>query len=109
VIIHDFISPVQEPVTAITDTKLISINPNPISNNADVNFSISNNASVRIDVIDALGNIVAQIDNGQYIPGAYTIQWTARDNAGNELPSGSYTCRLVSGSVTSAIPMVIVK
>lgn len=101
---YDWISGVDEQPIAGFETGIKSISPNPFDDNTNINFEIAVSSKVKIEVIDQLGNIVSLVADKDYAPGQYTINWNA-----NNLSSGTYTCRMIAGSVTSAYKMVIVK
>ncbi len=100
---YDWTSGVEQPITGF-ETGIKSISPNPFDNNTNINFEIANTSKVRMEVIDQLGNVVASIIDAEYAPGQYSLNWNAKN-----LASGTYTCRMIAGSVTSAYNMVIVK
>jgi len=100
---YDWISGVEQPISGF-ETGIKSISPNPFDNNTNINFEIANTSKVKMEVIDQLGNVVASIIDAEYAPGQYSLNWNAKN-----LASGTYTCRMVAGSVTSAYNMVIVK
>jgi flagellar hook assembly protein FlgD len=62
-----------------------------------------------MEVLDVLGNVVAIAADGIYKPGMNTILWSAKDLNGQDLSSGTYTCRMTAGSSVSTYKMVIVK
>ncbi|NLO19778.1 MAG: T9SS type A sorting domain-containing protein [Ignavibacteria bacterium] len=103
VIYYDWTSSVDQPIAGL-ETAITSISPNPFDGNTNIHFEIGKSSKVRIEVVDQLGNVVALISDADYTPGQYTINWNAKD-----LSSGTYTCRMVAGSVTSAYKMIIVK
>ncbi len=108
IILHDWAS--DAPISGLpNETGIISVSPNPFSKYTQVQFGLINNGRVKLDVIDALGNVVAVIADADYEAGQYTVNWNAVDRAGNDLPNGAYTCRMTIGTTTSIYKMVIVK
>jgi photosystem II stability/assembly factor-like uncharacterized protein len=101
VILYDWSSDAPNPTTYTSGIE--SIVPNPVVSSAAITFALNNNTRVALDIIDQLGNVVAQVTNAPYTAGEYTINWF------NNLPSGTYTCRMVAGAVTSTYQLVIVK
>jgi hypothetical protein len=109
-ILFDWASPVAPIAGLPNEAKIVSVSPNPYSGGtAMIQFGIPKESKVDVDIIDALGNVVARVAGGSYGAGYHNLEWNGRDINGNELPSGHYTTRLVSNGVTSAYPMVIVK
>ena len=79
---------------------LIAVNvfPNPFKNNTTFHYKVSQNAvNVRIDVVDAVGRLVATVDEGSRNTGDYYTAFTMP--AG--LQSGTYFARLVVDGVRS--------
>jgi photosystem II stability/assembly factor-like uncharacterized protein len=92
-----------------TQTMITSATPNPFVENTNIFFDVANEGNVRIDVVNALGQIVNVLNTQYYYPGRYNMSWNGRDMNGNFLSNGTYTIRLVSGSVTSTFNVVIIK
>lgn len=67
----------------------ISINPNPITNSANIEFSLENASDVMISVYDLLGKKVMEINSGQLFGGSHSINLSA-----SELDSGIYFVKL---------------
>ncbi|MBI5325425.1 MAG: T9SS type A sorting domain-containing protein, partial [Ignavibacteriae bacterium] len=108
IIVHDWTSDVKDVDNNLT-TGISSVSPNPMARTTEIKFNVAQKSNVRLEVIDELGKVVSVIADGEFTPGPYSRNWDARDNSGHELSSGTYTCRLVAGSVTSTEQIVIVK
>ncbi len=67
----------------------ISIHPNPVTNNANIEFSLFKNSNVNIAVFDILGKNVMSIYNGEMSSGSQNIKMNA-----NELNNGVYFVRI---------------
>ncbi len=93
----------------VTETKITSVSPNPVTSASNINFTLSNSTNVTMEVYDNLGNKVSTIIDAPYNTGIYNYEWNARDMKGTTLPSGTYTLRLVAGESVSNFPVVIVK
>ncbi len=99
-----------EPVTTeIPDKFSIKQNyPNPFNPVTRIDFDIpaitGTQQDVSIKVYDILGNETAVIVNGKLSPGSYKYEWDA-----SAYPSGVYFCKLVSGSYTNTIKMILTK
>lgn len=73
----------------LSKTPLISVQPNPTSGNADIIVSLPNDEYISLALVDMLGREVAQVGNGIYKRGKYTIPFHAEF-----LASGQYICVL---------------
>lgn len=102
-IVHDWVSAVETPETPVFG--IVSVNPNPISTNAKIIFGLTESGNTKIELVDALGNVVATIVNGYYGAGQYTENWQIT----NEIASGVYFLRLTNGSKTYNYPVNVVK
>jgi hypothetical protein len=108
VIFYDVASSVNTGINAVS-TGLTNVNPNPVSDATQIEFAVLQSATVSIDVIDNLGNVVAKVVDGEYAPGTYTMDWNGTDLKGTQLPNGTYTVRMVAGAEVSSQRVVIVK
>lgn len=93
----------------ITAFGITNVTPNPVTNNSVITFNLLRPEQVRIDVVDAIGNVVMTLEDRYLTGGVYTINWNAVDQAGRTLPSGTYTIRMVAGNETSTYPVVVVR
>lgn len=108
-IICDWQSDVATPVDGNVEFGIQSVSPNPFANSTNIKFGLTASTKVKIDVSDALGNVVAVLTDADYTPGSYQLLWNGRDRAGNLLPSGTYTIRMFANGLTSTYPVVLVK
>lgn len=59
---------------------------------ADITFSTAEQALVgTITITDENGTVVRSLSVGSLKPGSNAIHWDGKDNAGNDVPSGSYS------------------
>ncbi|NUO80556.1 hypothetical protein HUU05_10800 [candidate division KSB1 bacterium] len=67
--------------------------------------------SVKVEVViyNLQGQIVKRLFSGQQAPGAYTLTWDGRDDAGALVTAGSYHYRMSAGSYVEKRKLVIVK
>jgi hypothetical protein len=86
----------------------LSMSPNPAAGMAQISYSIKGNQPqlIRISVVDALGNEVQQIMNGQQMPGNHSISFDA-----SNLSSGAYRMimRGMNGMGGVQIPVMIIR
>lgn len=69
---------------------------NPIANQVTVNFKLSKNSHVSIKVMDALGNEVLALHNGDLDAGTQNLNF----DSSAKLKEGIYFVRVMSGSET---------
>jgi predicted outer membrane repeat protein len=99
---------VNEPVAGYS-TQIQNVNPNPMNSLTNIYFSSSYRQNIKIEIVDALGQVVKVLTDESYGPNNYQLQWDGKDSRGNDCSSGSYTCRMVAGTVVTSTPIVIVK
>ena len=65
--------------------------PNPFNPSTTYFFELRDPAPVRLDVLDARGRVVRRLlDGEEQAAGRHEIRWDGRDDAGRDLPSGTY-------------------
>ena len=72
--------------------------PNPFNPTTNISFSIPMQLDVRINIYNIMGQLVANISQGEMNAGTYNIQWNGTDQGGNMLPSGLYFYELEAGN-----------
>jgi hypothetical protein len=70
--------------------------PNPFNPSTRIRYGVPEDSRVRIVIHNMLGNIVAELVNGQRSKGTYELQWHA-----DYLPSGVYLIRMNAESTES--------
>ena len=71
--------------------------PNPFNPSTRIRFGLPEQSRIKLDIHNMLGNVVAELINGDRAKGFYELQWHA-DN----LPSGVYLIRMYAESLESA-------
>jgi len=77
--------------------EIVSIRPNPFNPAAEIAYAIpasSEPSDVRLSVLNALGQRVRVLVDGEASPGVHRASWDGRDQAGREVASGVYFCEL---------------
>ncbi len=78
--------------------------PNPFNPSTSISFDVPSTANVRIEVYNTLGQLVAELLNGEVTPGRHTVSFDA-----SGLPSGLYMVRMQSGEFMATRKMNLVK
>ena len=82
--------------------------PNPFNPSTTIQYDLAKPSDIRLTVYDIRGRCMYRLKKHQ-APGAYQIEWDARDLSGRPLPGGVYVCRLEAGEYTAVRKMVVVK
>lgn len=78
--------------------------PNPFNGSTKIEYSITKQEYVKIDIIDVNGRIVNTISSGYQSPGMFQLVYSP-----HEIPSGSYFIRLVAGQESMIKRMIYLK
>jgi hypothetical protein len=71
-----------------------SIYPNPFNESVNMQFNISGNASVSMNIHNMTGQVVYQVPAKSYGPGQYAFTWNGTNGNGFSLPGGMYMATL---------------
>jgi flagellar hook assembly protein FlgD len=82
--------------------------PNPFRETTDVRLTLPRAEALTVTVHDGAGRLVrALVRDARFEPGIRSIAWDGRDDAGAEVRSGVYFCRVTSERGTRMTPMVL--
>lgn len=83
--------------------------PNPFNPSTTISFDIAKTVSVKVTILNIMGQEVATIFDDVAFPGEYHIIWNGKDNEGNIAASGVYFCRLRTDSACQTRKMMLIK
>jgi subtilisin family serine protease len=85
-------------MTPPTAFKLVRSCPNPFNPTTRITFeyALPQPANVTIKIFNVLGQEVRTVINAQQGAGKPTVLWNAKNDSGNELPSGVYFARFTA-------------
>jgi len=109
VIMHDWVSSVEDLGLEASATRINSVAPNPVNDNSTIEFEVLHSSTVTLQVVDMLGNVITTLVNDDLKSGKYNVNWNATNANGNKLANGQYMLRLVAGNATNTYPVVVVK
>jgi hypothetical protein len=72
--------------------------PNPFGPATSLSFSLASRERVSIEVYDVSGRRVATLIDKDIEPGVSSVRWDGRDEAGEEVASGTYFARMAAGT-----------
>jgi hypothetical protein len=86
-----------EPVQIVPLTlELQSPYPNPFNPETVIPYSVNAVADVELAIYNALGQKIRTLVQGRAAPGSYSVVWNGADDAGNQVGTGVYYCRMLS-------------
>jgi len=83
--------------------------PNPFNPETVIRYNLQESASVRLILFDMRGRPIRTLVDGYQGAGRYEVQWDGRDDKNQEVPSGTYIGRLISGESVESIKMIKAK
>lgn len=83
--------------------------PNPFNPSTQIDYTLSDDARVRLDIYNVAGRRVRTLAQGPAQAGPHTARWDGRDDHGAALPSGVYFYCLSTPRGTKTRTMVLVR
>jgi hypothetical protein len=83
--------------------------PNPCNPNTTIPYSIKGGGRVTLTIYDVAGRMVRRLVDEKAVPGLYRAAWDGTNGNGNQVASGVYFCKLVTGEYVSTKKLVMVK
>ena len=71
--------------------------PNPFNGTTTIAYSIAARSAVDIRIYDTAGRLVSVLERATRGPGRYEVVWRGVDDAGSDVASGVYYCRIDAG------------
>ena len=72
--------------------------PNPVKENLNINFDITNSGKIDLAVYNLLGEQIRIITDSFKFEGPYSFNWDGRTETGLKVPAGLYFIRLHAGN-----------
>lgn len=92
-----------------SEFKLEQNYPNPFNSETRINYSITSEQNVRLEVFDMLGRSVKKIIDGRFLPGKYSAVWNGTDNSGKMVSSGIYFYRMITETEIQSRKMILLE
>ncbi len=89
--------------------KLLQNFPNPFNPQTRIEYSITENTHVNLDVYNVLGQHVIRLIDREQSAGYYSVQWDGTDAMGHSVGNGIYFYRLTTDSFESVKKMVLAR
>jgi hypothetical protein len=83
--------------------------PNPFNPATAIGYQLPAAAQVRLEIYDLLGQKVRVLAAGVEAAGFHQVVWDGRDEAGREVASGTYLCRLQAGAQVAARRLLLLR
>ncbi|MCX6258726.1 MAG: T9SS type A sorting domain-containing protein, partial [Bacteroidia bacterium] len=83
--------------------------PNPFNNECNIDFSISEDENISLDIYNSLGEKLATLAHGLTAAGKYSVKWDGKVNSEFKASSGIYYCKLITGNNIYSKKLVLMK
>ncbi len=90
-------------------TQLQTAFPNPFNPSTSLRYSLKEAGKVRLEIYNLKGQLIRRFEHEHQHPGYYQQVWDGKDAAGNNVTSGVYIYRMVTGKYSSSRKMVLSK
>lgn len=81
--------------------------PNPFKLSTKISINLPQADYVEVAIFDMMGRKIQILEERHKEKGIYTIEWNARDENGNKLPSGLYTAQINTSNRISNTKMLL--
>jgi len=83
--------------------------PNPFNPATTIPFHLEKSASIKLSVINLMGQTVRTLSEGRLAAGDHLMQWDGRNDAGQIVPTGAYLMRLENGKRSQIKRLMMIK
>ncbi len=106
---HPSATTVKEDGTIPTSFALYQNYPNPFNPSTKITFDISQAGNVKIDIYNALGQLIKVLADNEFNQGRYVVVWNGANDFGKRVSSGMYIYRLIAGDYVKSRRMILMK
>jgi len=83
--------------------------PNPFNPETTIEYYLPHISQVSLEIFDVVGQRTRSLSKGEKIAGLHQVKWDGRDEAGNDVASGIYVCRLKAGNEIISRKMLLLR
>ncbi len=95
-------SGIEENSPGENETSLLEATPSVFSSRTSIEYILSSQQNISLDVYDVLGNHVINLISGEVPAGKNSTAWDGKNASGNPVASGVYVCVLKSNEKSTA-------
>ena len=88
---------------------VVAATPNPFNPTTRISFRLGRSQSVRVEVFDVSGQMIAVLFSGEQVAGSHEVEWNGLDTAGRRVASGPYIVRVAGEDSFSARKITLLK
>jgi hypothetical protein len=83
--------------------------PNPFNSSTTIEYTLSVQSAVKLDIYNILGQRVIRIIDKELPSGYYKVIWDGKDSSGDDVASGVYFYQIRASGYTKAKKMILLK
>ncbi|MCK5148732.1 T9SS type A sorting domain-containing protein [bacterium] len=83
--------------------------PNPFNPHTSIDISLTRSSRISLKIYNAQGQMVRTLSDCNIAAGKHTYQWDSTDDAGQDVASGLYFCRLQSNKQVKTCKLLLVR
>ena len=83
--------------------------PNPFNPETTIQYHLPGAGTVRLLLYNLSGQLVRTLMDGERPAGSYSVVWDGTDDAGRDVASGVYLCRMTAGEYRSVRKMLLTR
>ncbi len=89
------------------DAAQINCYPNPFSDELTIEFRLTNNAFVTVEIINQLGQSINSITTNNWMePGVHLMKWDGKNRSEQQVPEGMYYIKIVKDDEISIFKVI---
>lgn len=97
-------------ITTVDGFGLVSNFPNPFNPTTTIEFTLPEQATIKVEVFDILGRKVSTLVNNQELnAGQQRLVWNGKNDSGVQMVSGTYIFRISSDKLSVSRKMMLLK
>lgn len=104
-----FVSGVRTGDARGSQSRILSVSPNPMNEETTLHFNLAKAADIRIRVYDTRGRTVRTVADAHHQAGQYTLHWNRTDDTRRLTAAGVYVVQLEVDGVTHSTELLIVR
>jgi hypothetical protein len=110
----DYIDVINPPVlpgeeTPSVDVVSLDTYPNPFNPSVRIEYGVPSPARVLVQIWSVGGRLIRTVEDAERSMGMYAAEWNGKDEAGRDVSSGLYFCRLTVGKEVLTKKLMLLK
>ena len=83
--------------------------PNPFNPHTTITYDVARTGTVRLCIYSLAGQYIRTLVDGERTAGSHSLTWDGTDDAGQDVASGVYLCRMETGTYTRVRKMLLIR